>query len=147
MIRRASVNLDKLTGDAAAANTLAGLGVAEIEQRRVAHYYRLKTTASGATITPGVLINYTVPVSGRYDISCLASASFISGNPQFYLRVSGGEIFRVAAYNPPTIVLIDFNAADTVALVLGQVVQLVLVNNSVNLYDYGLTVAYRGPTS
>jgi len=147
MIRRASINLDPLTGDAAGQNTLAGLGVAEIERRRVEHYYRTQTTASGATRTPGVLLSYTIPVSGRYDISGLVVATYSSGNTQFHLKVSGGTVFRNAAHNPATATLINFTASDTVDLAQGEIVQLVLVNHNVNLWEFGLTVAYRGPTA
>jgi hypothetical protein len=71
----------------------------------------------------------------------------ISGSPAFHLRIAGGALVRAAAFNLAAGTLINFNASDTLDLTQGQIVELALVGNNVNLYDYGLTVAYRGPTA
>jgi hypothetical protein len=148
MIRRASVNLDKLTGDAAAENTLAGLGVAEIERRRVVHYSRGMANNLGGVVSAGhIIMNYNIPVSGRYDVSAICIGVMISGSPAFHLRIAGGAIVRAAAFNSAAGTLINFNASDTLDLTQGQVVELALTGAGVNLYDYGLTVAYRCATS
>ena len=149
LLRKVSAQDKSLYGDGSGTNTLAGLGLLEIERRRVVHYSRVRANNLGNFVPVNSMItNETIPVTGRYDLSAMCVGVVISGTPQFHLRIVGGAVARLAAFsNVAAGTTINFNASDILDLNQGQVVELFLASAAVNLWDYGLTVAYHGPTA